>query len=495
MTILLVKATVAMLLALAAVVALRHSRASVRHLVLASLFAFLLLLPVADRYAPRVVIPVQETAMVRDVIANVVEAPAPRAARAKDARDPAGGSAVFPIALRVYLSGAAVLVTWLAIGVLRLRRLSAGGEVWLEGTATMNAIALGANIRRSALVILSGSVDVPLTFGFRRSTIVLPLAAREWSTGELERALRHELEHVRREDWALQLLARLAVALYWPHPLAWAAWRRFCVEAERACDDAVVTSSEPEAYAGQLVSLARDLKRLTTVPALGMAGRSRLSLRVRAILDPLQARGPHGRPATVAALAVVVALLVSVAPAQLVFAAIAETWNGGETLYNAASIGDTDTVTRMLDAGADVNSVIRGDGSPLIAAVRSGDLPMLELLLNRGADVNLAVRGDGNALIAAAMAGNLEVTELLLDRGARIDEVVPGDENALITAARMGRVGVARLLIDRGADVNASVAVLAGSDDAPTVRTPLRMARRGGHIEIERMLLQAGARE
>jgi ankyrin repeat protein len=54
---------------------------------------------------------------------------------------------------------------------------------------------------------------------------------------------------------------------------------------------------------------------------------------------------------------------------------------------------------------------------------------------------------------------------------------------------------VARLLIDRGADVNASVAVLAGSDDAPTVRTPLRMARRGGHIEIERMLLQAGARE
>jgi bla regulator protein blaR1 len=344
-------------------------------------------------------------------------------------------------------------------------------------------------------VILSNAVEVPLTFGFRRSTIVLPVAAREWSAGELERALRHELEHVRREDWALQLLARLTVALYWPHPLAWAAWRRFCVEAERACDDAVVASSEPEAYAGQLVSLARDLKRLTTIPALAMAGRSRLSLRVRAILDPLQPRGPHGRPATVAALAVVVALLVSVAPAQLAFAAIADRWNGGETLFNAAASGDIDTVVRMLDAGADVNSVVSGDGSPLIAAVRSSDVAMVELLLKRGADVDLAVRGDGNPLIVSAVAGNVEITEMLLDHGADIDEVVPGDENALITAARVGQAGVAHVLIQRGADVNARVAVLVGSDDAPTVRTPLGMARRGGHTGIERMLLRAGARD
>lgn len=40
---------------------------------------------------------------------------------------------------------------------------------------------------------------------------------------------------VRRDDWVLQLIALLACALWWPHPLIWIAWRRFCVEAERAC--------------------------------------------------------------------------------------------------------------------------------------------------------------------------------------------------------------------------------------------------------------------
>ena len=53
----------------------------------------------------------------------------------------------------------------------------------------MNEIALEANIRRSALVVASPDVAVPLTFGFRRSTIVVPENAREWSADELTRAL------------------------------------------------------------------------------------------------------------------------------------------------------------------------------------------------------------------------------------------------------------------------------------------------------------------
>ena len=491
MTILIAKATMAMLLALLLTSALRRSRASVRHLVLASMFAFLLLLPLVDRFAPRPVA-VKDSEIVQSVVRTaenlpmVAPAVSPKAARS---------SAFWQVAFVVYLGGSALLLAWLASGVFRLRKLAREGEVWLEGTATMNAIARDADIRRSALVLLSNQVDVPLTFGFRRSTIVVPAAAKQWSSDELARALRHELEHVRREDWMLQLLARVACALYWPHPLAWAAWRRFCVEAERACDDAVVTASAPDAYAGQLVSLARDLKRMTMVPALGMAGRSRLSQRVHAILDPLQPRGPHGRAAAIAALAVVSALLVSIAPARIVFAAVEATWNGGETLYVAAGSGQIEIVRRMLDAGADVNTVVHGDGSPLIAAVRSGDVAMIEFLLQRGADVNLAVEGDGNPLICAALMGNVDVTRLLLDRGARIDEMVPGDENALISAARGGEIGVVQLLIDRGADVNARVFVLSGSDGAPMWRTPLRMARRGGHDDIEQLLLRAGAKD
>ena len=108
--------------------------------------------------------------------------------------------------------------------------------------------------------------------------------------------------------------ARSTGRIRWSGP----AWRRFCLEAERACDDAVIGTSEPEAYAGQLVSLARNLRGLT-VPALGMASRSKLAVRVAAILDRRQRRGPHGSVAATCVLALLLAL-VGLAPAKLVAA-------------------------------------------------------------------------------------------------------------------------------------------------------------------------------
>ena len=81
-----------------------------------------------------------------------------------------------------------------------------------------------------------------MTAGWLRPTILLPRDAGEWNEAERRNALVHELEHVRRADWAIQVVARVACGLYWFHPLAWAAWRRMALDAERACDDAVLRS-------------------------------------------------------------------------------------------------------------------------------------------------------------------------------------------------------------------------------------------------------------
>ena len=56
-----------------------------------------------------------------------------------------------------------------------------------------------------------------------------------------------------------QYMARFVCALYWFHPLVWMAWRRLRLEAERACDDAVLRRAEATAYADQLVLLAERL--------------------------------------------------------------------------------------------------------------------------------------------------------------------------------------------------------------------------------------------
>ena len=518
MILLAAKATLAILIALGIGAAARRARASRRHGVYTALFVFLLLLPFAPRLVPAFNVPVPDGAraplLLRSEQASPAAAGRPRPAATAAVSGPgaerpatAGESARAPW-VEMYAAGALLMLAFLAAGVVRLRRWAARGEVWLDGTRLATAVACESGIRRAVLVVLSAEISVPITFGFRRQTIVLPLAAREWDDDSLRRALRHELEHVRRDDWAVQLLARVACAIWWPHPLVWLALGRFCAEAERACDDAVVGTFEPASYADQLVSLARTVARRPRVPALAMASPTRLAERVHAILDPGQRRGPYGRIAGLATIGIMAAALAASGSVRIVGApAVSGGVSGSvpgalderdelfrDTAVRAAERGDVRTLGQLLGMGLNVNTPFDGDGTPLLIAARHGHRDAAGFLLDHGADPNVPSPGDGNPLIAAAGAGRVEIVKLLLDRGARIDEIVPGDENALMTAAANEHENVVRLLIDRGADVSLGVWV-DRADGRAERRTPLCMARRSGNQAVIRMLIAAGAHQ
>ena len=88
--------------------------------------------------------------------------------------------------------------------------------------------------------------------------------------------------------------------------------------------------------------------------------------------------------------------------AQLADLAVMISQSFERALFEAAKDGDIDEVNETLAAGADVNGVIEGDGSPLIQAAARGHLDIVTLLLDRGADVNQIVPGDENALMNAS---------------------------------------------------------------------------------------------
>jgi ankyrin repeat protein len=277
------------------------------------------------------------------------------------------------------------------------------------------------------------------------------------------------------------------------------AWRRLCLEAERACDDAVIVREQPTEYAGQLVSLARRLSKPHMQHALGMANRSDLSTRVSALLDGSQRRGRVGLVAAVSAIAVASLVVLAIAPVRAVAQSVSSARRPApldRALYEAAEEGDLDAINALLNAGANVNCTIPGDGSPLIGAARKGRLEAVRLLLDRGANPNLSVRGDGNPLIMAARDGHVNVVALLLDRGALIDEIVPEDENALIQASERGRLEVVKVLVTRRANVNARAWAEPASERLNGEwRTPLSMARKGGHDAVVAFLLASGARD
>jgi beta-lactamase regulating signal transducer with metallopeptidase domain len=137
---------------------------------------------------------------------------------------------------------------------------------------------------------------------------LLPIGAVAWDDARLSAVLQHELAHIARRDLLVEMLAEVAVALYWYHPLAWLAARRENLAREQACDDAVLRSGAAAAeYASTLLALARTGRTATPSAVLALSRTSALETRVVALLDPSRSRSRasrRGRVGVFAAIAV-----------------------------------------------------------------------------------------------------------------------------------------------------------------------------------------------
>jgi bla regulator protein blaR1 len=508
---LLFKTTLILALGLSLVWAARSARASVRHLLLSCTFAGVIALPFVAKVTPALELEINgpATAIATDQRLKTDELrpdrSTPVAASASTSSSTNGlwfPQSTQSVVWLIWGAGASAFLVSLAISLSKLRRIRRAGIPSLDAREQLNSLAAEAGIKRNVEVLLQNEVRVPFTFGHFRPVILLPTDASTWSEINLHRVFVHELEHIKRSDWLVQVFTRAVCAVYWFQPLAWIAWRQICLEAERASDDAVLARTERTDYAEQLVTLARRLSNRLAPPVLSMANRSDLSRRVNSILDINQARGRTGVRWTLMALGFSAAIVVAISPGLAISRTQTQSAKVNlqkaksraidRALVEAAESGETKEIEDLLNAGAHINAAVDGDGTALIVAAREGNKTLVEFLLGRGADVNVPSPGDGNALIMAAREGHIDIVKLLLDHGANIDQVVAGDENPLIQASGEGELEVVKLLIARGANVNARAL-----SDQPNGewRTPLGMAKKGGHKEIVALLIAAGARE
>ena len=311
------KGTVVLALGLIGAWFARRSRAAVRHAVLASAFSVLLALPIVSVLATPVPIAVPVATGDSNIwplfdYVSVPSSGAPATGRFSAAAAKSG-LALPPVSTMLlwgWFLGTAFFMIPIVRGLLQIRSLRRFGLPWRH--------AQGA--RRRVEVLLHKSLPGPMTCGVLNPVIILPADAQCWDKQDLERALVHELEHVRRYDWAIHCLARVACAAYWFHPLVWIAWRQLALEAERSCDDAVLRSSEATAYADQLVGLARRRSVVGRSPALAMANRSDLAARIGALLDGSQRRGPVGALVVAAACIAAAAIVLTMSPLRMVAA-------------------------------------------------------------------------------------------------------------------------------------------------------------------------------
>jgi len=196
------------------------------------------------------------------------------------------------VSLLVWAVGFSFILLRLATGIARLAWVSAHAkplfdEDWICSVLQFSKFHKIA--RPVRLLKCDSTTAMPLTWGVFRPVIVLPFSAAQWPEDRRGMVLSHELAHISRHDWILQICAEFARAIYWFHPLAWLAAARLRQESERASDDAVLRAGiAPAHYASQLLDLARTLENSGRAwsTALAIARPSNLERRFAAMLNP-----------------------------------------------------------------------------------------------------------------------------------------------------------------------------------------------------------------
>ena len=141
---------------------------------------------------------------------------------------------------------------------------------------------------RDGEILGSSEIASPVTLGARRPLILLPSRFFAGaSADETASALGHELAHVRRRDYAINVLCEFLLLPVAFHPAVRFLRRRIAETREMACDEAVVESLvRPRAYARSLLSLAASAARIPRPSTtLGVLDAQTLEVRMKRILD------------------------------------------------------------------------------------------------------------------------------------------------------------------------------------------------------------------
>lgn len=144
----------------------------------------------------------------------------------------------------------------------QLRR-TARGVVPAHVIESLVRVCERLNVGRRIILRVSDQVISPMVMGVWQATVILPVSAiLHLSTEELEAVLAHELGHVRRWDYACNLMQTGLETLLFFHPAVWWLSRIVRDRREVCCDEiAVRTCSNPVVYAQTLLRLEEQKTR------------------------------------------------------------------------------------------------------------------------------------------------------------------------------------------------------------------------------------------
>jgi beta-lactamase regulating signal transducer with metallopeptidase domain len=416
-------------------------------------------------------------------------------------------AAIFPWLVTAWGMGVLALSIRLLGGWWLVRRIrdSIGNTPLPDWQPRMAALSRRIGVSRPVRLFRSALVQVPTAIGWLHPVILLPASTLTGlSPRQIESILAHELAHIRRHDYVVNLLQSLVETLLFYHPGVWWVSNRIREERELCCDDlAVGVAGDPVLYAEALCQLER-MRGEAVALAVAASGGSLLARITR--LCGVTPRGHEARPRGAVAVlgaAAVVALMMSpaaqdtragigAATAALSKPALAVATGpapAAPAAHAAAAVGTA--LSQLIAASATATPVLLSRvmvSAPVPVSLSVG--PVVEVQ----SAVALAEDASGDAApVPAPPSGRLPYT---IDEWIELSQhgVNPG------TVARFDAAGLKRLpaselmaLVDNGVQPEYAAQVLQGSHGTRTSKDLIRLAQHGITPEFVSSLSDLGA--
>jgi beta-lactamase regulating signal transducer with metallopeptidase domain len=232
--------------------AMSRRRPQARHALFCCALALMALAPLVTLLsgAPQVFQPAAHA-----IASSVPSPPVPGLQAAR----PAAGFDWLSWLVRVWLCGVAVLGARSFGGWVLAQRMTRWKTIPAAASFQSAALRLRArlDIRRPVRILASAVAEVPAAIGWLRPVVLLPASLLTALTPtQIELLIAHELAHVRRYDYLVNLLQTVVETVLFYHPAVWWVSGRIRAEREHCCDDlAVAACGDAAIYARTLAAL------------------------------------------------------------------------------------------------------------------------------------------------------------------------------------------------------------------------------------------------
>lgn len=192
----------------------------------------------------------------------------------------------------IYITGITLFLSRLAFNLIWIYRLkstnvSPVNSYWLN---IMNSCITRLGISKQVQIFFSSHVDVPMVMGIVKPVILIPIAlASQMSTQQAEAIILHELSHIKRNDYLINILQMVIETLLFFNPFVWLISSTIRQEREKCCDDMVVKHSADKIQYVKALTALETFRQSPTSPMLGVTGSKNILLnRIKRIMEMKQ---------------------------------------------------------------------------------------------------------------------------------------------------------------------------------------------------------------